>query len=233
MDNIKEEFQLNYLSMQDRINQYENDFTYLWNNGLSSPDKIGFLVDLYKEYGFPVDHFNFYNLYVEHFGLEGIIEAAESLHKETDIDIRICRAWIYYKCFVNALNGAYTETLLFNLLTRSGYRVKYATPKQDTAFGIDLLVYKDIKLQYVVQVKPISFLLCNKSVVVHKRTELYRKAKLTEKAMGVPHYTAVYINNRVVGRMVKTTEYIDDRGHLKRPVDINYLIDLTKDADNK
>lgn len=182
----------NYEKYQDSVPDYENLLVIEWNNGLSPAWKIGSFSRLWKQYGKPTDYRDFYDSYSTYYGLEQLEDSTKKLSSRTGVDLYICYGWVYYKFFIQSTRGSRMEEKALQYINNSGKYTAIATPYSiDTADGIDMFIYKDGKLSYGIQIKPLSFFLKDYSII-EDRKKLKDKLKKSEKKYGIKCYYMIY-----------------------------------------
>ena len=183
----------NYLQYKDLLFNYENRFVNIWNSGLSAPGVIGRLTKLYTLDGKPKTAEDFYKAYIQDRGIEPLENAAKTLNTRTGVDLGICRAWVYKKACVEANRGSFMEWKMKELIESKGYECVLPTYEEDTTFGVDAKVYKDNNLILTIQLKPLSFFLSDKDILVQKRKELLNKFQTNP--FGTRNCVMIYNNN--------------------------------------
>lgn len=174
------------------IKDIENQLVYEWNNGLSHPDKIGKLDQLWRSYCKPTDHIEFFNRYAEDFGLEELIDSTIQLSQRTNINLQLCEAWVYDRIFIKNTIGAYMESQAIKMLNSWGYFACGTDYEVDTTDGLDILVYQNGRLTYGIQVKPLSFFLGYKPITHWKQKEMEEKLTNSEIKYNIQCYLFVY-----------------------------------------
>lgn len=185
----------NYEKYQDIVPDYENLLVLEWNNGLSPARKIGSFTRLWKQYGKPTDYKDFYNSYSTYYGLGQLEDSTKKLSSRTEVDLDICYGWVYYKFFIQSTRGARMEEKALQYINNSGNYTATATPYSiDTTDGIDMFIYKNDKLSYGIQIKPLSFFLKDFSIIEDRKI-LKDKLKNSEKKYGIKCYYMIYDRN--------------------------------------
>lgn len=185
----------NYEKYQDKVPDYENLLVIEWNNGLSPAWKIGSFSRLWKQYGKPTDYRDFYDSYSTYYGLEQLEDSTKKLSSRTGVNLDICYGWVYYKFFIQSTRGSRMEEKALQYINNSGkYKAIATSYSIDTTDGIDMFIYKDAKLSYGIQVKPISFFLKDYSII-EDRKKLKDKLKNSEKKYGIKCYYMIYDRN--------------------------------------
>lgn len=183
-----------YNKYKDSLLNLEDTLVNHWNNGISHPNKIGNITQLFRAYQ-PKTSEEFYNKYIEDGGGRRLLEAAILLENSSKIDINICQAYIYKKLFVEAFNGCYKELEMKELVENKGYDFAFPTPLEDQKLGVDGKVFKNNKLEFFIQLKPASFFRSNRPILVRKRIEMMKKWRLTKEKFGVETFYLIYDNN--------------------------------------
>lgn len=185
----------NYEKYQDIVPDYENLLVLEWNNGLSPAWKIGSFSRLWKHYGKPTDYRDFYNSYSTYYGLGQLEDSTKKLSSRTGVDLDICYGWVYYKFFIQSTRGSRMEEKALQYINNSGkYTATSTSYSVDTTDGIDMFIYKNGKLSYGIQIKPISFFLKDYSII-EDRKKLKDKLKNSEKKYGIKCYYMIYDRN--------------------------------------
>lgn len=183
-----------YNKYKDSLLNLEDTLVNHWNNGISHPNKIGNITQLFRAYQ-PKTSEEFYNKYIEDGGGKRLLEAAILLENSSKIDINICQAYIYKKIFVEAFNGCHREMEMKELVESRGYDFVFPTVQEDQTLGVDGKVFKDGKLSFMIQLKPASFFRSNRPILVRKRIEMMKKWRLTKEKLGVETFYLIYDNN--------------------------------------
>lgn len=113
-----------------------------------------------------------------------------------------------------------------------GYTVEHSHFKEDSRLNIDFLVYKEGKLQFLVQVKPISTFMNNAPWAPKTRKYFFKKQAMGRKKYGVPYYYLIYnthydtdtkwVYNDKRGSFFFTLEELcSEDGMLKKGVDLS------------
>ena len=183
-----------YNRYKDSLLNLEDTLVNHWNNGISHPNKIGNITQLFRMYE-PKTSEEFYYKYISDSGGQRLLEASILLSESSKIDIKICQAYIYKKIFVEAFGGCYKELEMKELVENKGYDFAFPTVQEDQNLGVDGKVFKDNKLDFMIQLKPVSFFRSNRPILVRKRIEMMKKWKLTVDTFGVETFYLIYDNN--------------------------------------
>lgn len=180
---------------------------WYWN-GLNSTQNLGCVTYLYKKYNRPETVEEFYNAYtadtatsstqdLRTYGRsEEYLENVTNTLAENDgnrFEFEDYFSYILKKLFYDTINGAKKETELANLLKSKGYIIKDPTFYEDTKLGVDMFVYKDGKLLFIIQVKPHTFFIGdrNQSLINDRRKALDKEKKCKER-FRVPVFYCIY-----------------------------------------
>ena len=100
---------------------------------------------------------------------------------------------VYMHTIVETFLGQIKERQVNQILTDMGYTYEKPIGNEDSHMGIDFKVYKDGRLSFMLQVKPISFFngIHNKSLI-EDRIGAFEKETLVSKKFNVPTYYVVY-----------------------------------------
>lgn len=100
---------------------------------------------------------------------------------------------VYMHVIIETFDGQIKEQDVNQLLVNMGYTYEKPEKNEDSRFGIDFKVYKDCKLAFVLQIKPISFFLGrhNRSLI-EDRIGAFEKQSLVLNKFNVPTYYMVY-----------------------------------------
>lgn len=183
-----------YNKYKDSLLSLEDTLVNHWNNGISHPNKIGNLTQLFRMYQ-PKTSEEFYNNYISDGGGNRLLEASIILSECSKVDIKICQAYIYKKMFIEAFNGCHKEMEMKEMVESKGYDFVFPSYQEDQTLGVDGKVFKNDKLSFFIQLKPVSFFRSNRPILVRKRIEMMKKWKLTKEKYGVETFYLVYDNN--------------------------------------
>lgn len=100
---------------------------------------------------------------------------------------------IYTHTLIETFDGQMSEQKVNQLLTNLGYTYEKPQGNEDSKYGIDFKVYKNNILQFVLQIKPISFFkgVKNESLI-RDRKNAFDKQELVWKKFNVPTYYMIY-----------------------------------------
>lgn len=85
------------------------------------------------------------------------------------------------------------EKRAIECLENNGYQIVHGTDEEDSAMNIDFKVYKDGKLMFFIQVKPISFIVSDRIHTFKDRMNVFEKhVKGNERYPGVPYFYLIY-----------------------------------------
>lgn len=172
--------------------------------GLNSTDNLGCCTYLYKKYGYPEKYKDFYKAYTtdnQDSGKENgrseqyLLNVANILAFKDDFRFSIEEYYSYIvkKLIVDTLDGSKKETEVNELLKRKGLRTESPTINEDLKFGIDIKVYKDDDLKYMIQVKPNTFFIGNRNQsLINDRIKALEKERKTKEQYGVNTYYIIY-----------------------------------------
>lgn len=159
----------------------------------------------------PTSYYDFYVKYTKD-GEETASNRKEMLYYgRTEDEIRIiaekyreaCRDYtypledyiknVYMHTIIETYDGQVKEEQLNEMLTRLGYTYEKPEGDEDAKYGIDFKVFKNGKLSFVLQVKPISFFLgwSNQSLI-EDRIGAFKKEQLVRECFNVSTYYMVY-----------------------------------------
>lgn len=119
-----------------------------------------------------------------------------SLEYQSKCDKEIPALTYYQDILMHAIYQTWEGRLRENEVRRKfeehGYTVRHSPYNEDSKLNIDLMVYKDDKLQFLVQVKPISTFRNNAPWALKTRSKFFRMQALGTKKYGVPYYYLIY-----------------------------------------
>lgn len=100
---------------------------------------------------------------------------------------------IYTHTLIETFDGQMSEQKVNQLLTNLGYTYEKPQGNEDSRYGIDFKVFKNDVLQFVLQIKPISFFkgVKNESLI-RDRKNAFDKQELVWKKFNVPTYYMIY-----------------------------------------
>ena len=100
---------------------------------------------------------------------------------------------VYMHTIIETYDGQTKEQDVNQILANLGYTYEKPEKEEDSRFGIDFKVYKDGKLVFVLQIKPISFFLGSKNYsLIQDRIGAFEKQSLVMDRLHVPTYYMVY-----------------------------------------
>ena len=100
---------------------------------------------------------------------------------------------VYMHTIIETYDGQTKEQDVNQILANLGYTYEKPEKSEDSRFGIDFKVYKDGKLVFVLQIKPISFFLGSKNYsLIQDRIGAFEKQSLVMDRLHVPTYYMVY-----------------------------------------
>lgn len=207
----------------DECRNIENSYSQLkkyWY-GMNTTSNFGTMTYLYKKYNCPNNYQDFYNYYINDNGNDRthgrnedyLYLMAEKLYDYSGLPITVCYNYMCKKLFIDTLDGQKKELEIKNMILSTGYDVKEPNYIQDTAEGIDKLVYKGNKLFCIIQVKPISFFRGNSNygLIQDRKKALYQEKLCIEK-YGVP--VIYFIYDKQTNEWVKNSK--GNKGHSLR-----------------
>lgn len=173
--------------------------------GMNGTYNFGCMTHLYKKYGCPDTYQKFYEAYIadtsndhpckkgrsEDYLKTQAIRLQERLNDNTSSGT--CYDYIIQKLIIDTFNGSQMELVAKQFLEKEGYEVIEPDYYQDTKEGIDKFIYKDGKLNFIVQVKPHTFFLGNSNEgLINDRKLAIEKAKHCVNKYGVPVVYLIY-----------------------------------------
>ena len=145
-------------------------------------------------------------------------------------------AVIYFKdilmhAIFQTWNGRKREEEITATLKKLGYNVLHSCHKEDSKLNIDLMVFKDGKLVFLLQVKPISTFRNNANWALKTRKKFFGMQKKGTKKYGVPYYYLIYnshydtdmkwvFNDKRQTFLFTLEELCSDNGSLRKEVDL-------------
>ena len=100
---------------------------------------------------------------------------------------------VYMHTIIETYDGQKKEECVNQILANLGYTYEKPQNIEDSRFGIDFKVFKENKLVFVLQIKPISFFLGNKNYsLIQDRISAFEKQMLVQNKFNVPTYYMVY-----------------------------------------
>lgn len=180
----------------------------VWRDKYSCRKSIGSCVHLCNKFK-PKTYEEFYEKYLKS-GAEDIMLDKKFRGRTVDELEQIAYNWktdvgdnntplsVYYDgvivhAIVETLQGVKYENELINQLVSSGYTVEHGSDAEDSEMGIDIKVYKEGGLKYLLQLKPISFIVSKRPDTKRDRVEAFRKHKKAhDKYPNVSLYYLIY-----------------------------------------
>lgn len=223
-------FKIDINKCKDVIRLYDYRLKYKWY-GLNSTTNCGCCTYLFKKYGQPETVQEFYNSYInDHvinsrtngrnedylLGVAKVLQELDNFRENTDVYF----IYIIQKLFVDTFNGCQKEKEVKDIIENAGFKCESPTYNEDIKFGIDLKVYKNNILKYLVQVKPNTFFYGNnnKTLINDRKNAIIKEERSNEKYK-VPTYYVIYSKN--TGKFIPTknnklchklTNLIDNEG---------------------
>lgn len=100
---------------------------------------------------------------------------------------------VYMHVIVETFDGQVKEQQINQLLTNMGYTYDKPENDEDACYGIDFKVYKDNRLSFVLQIKPISFFIGTKNKsLIDDRISAFTKQEKVYSKFNVHTYYMVY-----------------------------------------
>lgn len=100
---------------------------------------------------------------------------------------------VYMHTIIETFDGQLKERQVNQILTNFGYTYEKPNNDEDSKYGIDFKVFKEGKLIFVIQVKPISFFIGNKNQsLINDRKNAFKKEALVREKFNVPTYYMIY-----------------------------------------
>lgn len=170
---------------------------------LNGRKTIGSCTYLYKKYGCPKTYQEFYEKYttdkdngnhskdIRYCGrteieLKRIADRFKKMVGDESIDNQVFEDYLVKKIIIDTLDGHQKELELYEILYNEGYEIREPSPTEDSELGIDGFAYKDGELEFIMQIKPISFFYGNKNYYLLKdRQYAVEKAEKCEYKYGV------------------------------------------------
>ena len=103
---------------------------------------------------------------------------------------------------IETLMGKVKEAEAMNAFRKCGFSVEESTSDEDASMGIDFKVSKDGQLKWLVQIKPISFILGYKPDLVHDRQYVFVKHGLGKHKYPDAHYLYLFYNSKDDGKWI-------------------------------
>ena len=100
---------------------------------------------------------------------------------------------VYVHTIIETFDGQMKEQNISQLLVNMGYTYEKPKDNEDSRFGIDFKVFKDNRLVFVLQIKPISFFIgTHNRSLIEDRIGAFEKQSLVLDRFKVPTYYMVY-----------------------------------------
>lgn len=229
------DFVYDYTVNEERCLQLEaehKDWGNLWYS-MNSTNNWGCCTYLYKKYGSPETYQAFYDSYTTNntsdYGdkengrtsMYILKEAVKLSNKDMDrFPLKDYYDYIVKKLIVDTLKGCKKELEVKYYLEEKGFTTTEPTYYQDTKEGIDKFVWKDDKLQFIVQVKPNTFFIGNRNEsLINDRRRAVEKENICKNKYNVPvvymiynKQTGVFETNNKGGRGFLLKNLIDNNG---------------------
>lgn len=181
--------------------------------GLNATNNVGCCTYLYKKYNYPKTYNEFYEAYIKDHSVNDkqsgrneyyIYKIAKELSNRDNhrFEISDYYSYIVKKIIVDTLEGAKKESEINEMLIKKGLTTVSPTLDEDLKLGIDLKVYKNNKLLYMVQVKPNTFFIGNNNhSLINDRINAINKEQMV---MNIYHVPTIYIiYNKNSGKFIK------------------------------
>ena len=121
-------------------------------------------------------------------------------------------------------NGKRQEVDFKQYLTEKGMTCQYVDGRIDSKYGIDIMVSKDGKPSFAVQIKPETFYLSNRVDVVEDRNNMVAKYSMCERDLGIRTFYVIYRRDDATGKVY----WLNDNGNYAFSLD--KLFDLSGDV---
>lgn len=175
-----------------------------WKRYAGKPS-VGAMVDLCETWK-PSSYEDFYNMYISRYEGNDRLHRGRSLDELENIAInwqKDCGDFetplseyfdaIILHTVVETYAGTEFEKKAVRCLEEHGFEAVHGTDEEDSSMNIDYKIYKDGKLKYFLQVKPISFIVSPRSHTFEDRVNAFEKHEIgNEKYPGVPYYYLIY-----------------------------------------
>ena len=89
-------------------------------------------------------------------------------------------------------DGRKRENEVKAVLENLGYETKHSEHKEDSRLNIDLFAFKDGKLKFTLQIKPVSTFMNNANWALATRKKFFKMEEKAFKKYGVPHRYLIY-----------------------------------------
>lgn len=106
-------------------------------------------------------------------------------------------ALIYFKdilmhAIYQTWSGRLRENEIKGVFENLGYEAKHSEHKEDSKLNIDLFAFKDGKLKFTLQIKPVSTFMNNANWALATRKKFFKMEEKAFKKYGVPHRYLIY-----------------------------------------
>lgn len=204
--------------------------------GMNSTYNFGCMTYLYKKYNNPKTVQEFFNKYISDTisqdnrqcgrNYNHIINKAKTLASKDNFTYSMDEYidFIIKKLFIDTFNGCQKEVELKELIEKKGFTTKQPSLDDDLQLGIDLFAYKDGKLKFLIQTKPITFFLGNRNLgLINDRVLALQKQALAEETYKVKVIYCIYnkdkwIKNNNGGIGFKLERLIENDGFTKNKI---------------
>lgn len=206
-DDVKFKGVKHYVSLKKKWNK-DDPYGLTWRNKFSSKPSVGAMVWLCEQMN-PTSYEDFYEKYIES-GNDTTVKnkkyRGRTYDEIEDVAIRWrdeCKDYEtplseYYDAIIlhtviETYMGKYFEDKAIKCLEENGFTVEHGTDEEDSLMNIDLKVYKEGKLLYLLQVKPISFIIGPKLHTKLDRLNVFEKHEVGHsKYPGIPYVYLIY-----------------------------------------
>lgn len=103
---------------------------------------------------------------------------------------------------IETMMGKIKENEVKEAFTKCGYEIKDSTSDEDAEMGIDFKAYKDGSLSWLIQVKPISFILGFKPDLINDRKYVFAKHSLGTSKYPTARYAYFFYNSKDAGKWI-------------------------------
>ena len=210
-----------YMNAKALLNKEE--YTVVWRNKYASRRSVGPCQDMARLLnsstyeGFYNDYLNYANsnlsLPVSKRGCT-VDELEEVAYKwMTDsqnpynLDLKIFYNGVIMHVIIETMMGKIKEREAMDAFRECGYDIEESTSDEDALMGIDFKVIKDNEIKWLIQIKPISFILGFKTDLVSDRKHVFVKQTLGIEKYPTASYLYLFYNSKDNGKWIYNCEH--------------------------
>ena len=192
-----------YNSLKSKWN--DDKYGLYWQKRYQHKSSVGAMVYLCETWK-PESYEDFFNMYISKY------EGSDDIHRGRSLEEleKIAKNWqsdvgdfetplseyfdaIILHTVVETYVGADFEKRAVERLEECGFKAVHGTDEEDSLMNIDYKIYKDNTLKYFLQIKPLSFVISDRTHTFKDRVNAFGKHNIgNKKYPGVPYYYLVY-----------------------------------------